>query len=125
MKKLITTAIVSFILIGQSVAANLQFAWEQDPVPSDFGGWYLYMSQTSGGSYNQVATFDFTEEQASYSDQFTLDTSAVDEQNFYFVLTAFDNTGNESPFSNEVKYRFDEVPPQAPTSVTVELIISQ
>ncbi len=79
-------------LVGTATngGANLQWEANTEPDLSEYG---IYRSTTSGGPYGEVATDDAT----SYGDG-----GLVNGTTYYYVVTAFDNSGNESTYSNEI-----------------------
>jgi hypothetical protein len=100
-------------MIDEALAANVRVTFEWDAnTEADLAGYRLYKSATSGqytyGAANAAANFG------------KVATGAVDLDNveegsrIYFVLTAFDLTGNESGASNEVVYTVGDVTPPAP-----------
>ena len=62
---------------------------------SQVTGYYVYRSTTSGGGYSRLNTLPVTS--SSYADS-----SVQAGQTYYYVVTAVDTTGSESPFSNQV-----------------------
>lgn len=119
MKKLLCI-ILFFLWVGAASAATYQvtFEWNAN-TETDLTGYRLYMSPTSGqytyGQANALASVgNVTTTQVSI----TLDEGAKR----YFVLTAFDNAGNESGPSNEVSWTAPDVtPPSAPSNFLLKL----
>jgi len=101
-----------------NAASNITFAWDSNS-ESDLAGYRLYQSQTSGsytfGDGNQVATILAGIE--------TVQIANVPDGIYFWVLTAYDDKGNESGPSNEVTANLDTLAPGAPTTVTITIII--
>lgn len=119
---LVLIFILFFILPVTAMAdprgETLTFQWEQD-ISSDFAGWKLYLSQTSGGPYVYAATIDFVSQQTKYTSEEIIDAPDNQVTVLYFVFTAFDTANNESDYSNEVNHEFDFEAPANPFSVTI------
>lgn len=80
---------------------------------SDLAGYKVYRSTTSGGSYNFVTTVG-TSSSPSYTD-----TGLTNGTPYYYVVTAFDTSGNESAYSSEaIGTPTDTQPPAAPQNLT-------
>lgn len=83
--------------------------WD-DNTDSDFNSYGIYYATTQGGPYQEVDNDD-PSEFPIYG--LTIGTT------YYFVVTAFDDEGNESAFSNEVSaIPAGEPPPLAPRNLT-------
>lgn len=84
---------------------------------TDLAGYKLYVSDTSGSGYMELCDVG----QADIS-QINCDIDAPEGTTGYFVLTAYDTSGNESVYSNEVSVNFPQVAPAAPhiTGVTLQ-----
>jgi len=119
MKKLLLAVVAFFFTVGMACAAsNVTFTWDPNS-ESDLAGYRLYQSNTSGaytyGDGNQIATIPTGIETVKIAD--------VADGTYFWVLTAYDATGNESGPSNEVTANFDTLAPGAPTTVTITIII--
>jgi len=103
---LVTGAILiifSLIVVPLRSERNLTFAWQQQlQEPNDLAGWRLYQSQSPGGPYVLIGTIPFKEKQAEYRISRKVALPEGGGRTFYFSLRAFDTSGNESRFSNEV-----------------------
>ena len=103
---------------------NLTLTWEQAISP-DFYGWKVWYSTTSGGPYEQLgdAIIYDGEMQPDYSCEQVVVAPGGSETTFYFMVNAWDKSGNFSNDSNEVSYKADFLPPDAPVllRVTVQL----
>ena len=109
MKKLfIILAILIFASSAMAATVELKFTWDKN-TESDLAGYRVYMSATSG-SYVKGATSPnyltgVTVTMPSvHPNEVLKQITGTDGQKIYFVLTAYDTTGNESGFSNEVNY---------------------
>lgn len=101
---------------------TVTFAWNQD-MSEGFAGWKLYKSTTANVSAvpgNLFATIAYS---GAPAQEYTTDQvlSSPDGQvvTYYFVMTAFDNQGNESAKSNEVSARIDFQAPGVPVQLKV------
>lgn len=117
----ILTLIVGTLLLMAGVcqaASNVTFEWDANS-ETDLAGYRLYQSQTSGvytfGDGNQVATILTGTE--------TVQIINISDGTYFWVLTAYDNDGNESGPSNEVTADLDTLAPGAPSTVTITIII--
>jgi len=75
------------------LSGKLVITWD-DNDEDDLAGYNIYRSNESGGNYIQVGTVDKT------VTSFT-DVGLQDGKTYYYVVTAFDDSGNESPQSDE------------------------
>lgn len=122
MKKVFILAALTLLLFthasAEAATIRLTLQWDAN-TEADLAGYRLYKSTTSG-SY----TFGAANAVASYGKVTTgaADVTGAEGQRVYFVLTAFDLTGNESGPSNEVSYVIpDTTPPAAPKNFIVKL----
>jgi hypothetical protein len=94
--------VFSFILVPWDPNETRTFAWEQRlPAPNDLAGWKLYQSKISGGPYTLLQTIPFVATQTEYQAAVPIRVSDHRVKTLYFVLTAYDHSGNESRYSNE------------------------
>lgn len=84
-----------------AVGTTINFAWDPN-IESDLAGYRLYQSNISG-SYIEDAILDIPAGTTTAS-------IVVADGTYYWVLTAYDMTGNESAYSNEVTSSPDAVP---------------
>lgn len=92
----------SFILVPWEPNETRTFGWEQRlPAPNDLAGWKLYQSKTSGGPYTLIQTIPFVATQTEYQASASIKVPENRVKTLYFVLTAYDHSGNESRYSNE------------------------
>ena len=103
---LVTGAILiifSLIVVPLRSERNLTFAWQQQlQEPNDLAGWRLYQSQSPEGPYTLIESIPFKEKQTEYRASRKVVFPDGGGQTLHFVLRAFDTSGNESRFSNEV-----------------------
>lgn len=121
MKKLLSLmVIVIFLLVaGIAIADNsVTFLWDAN-TETDLAGYRLYQSTTSGqyvlGEGNQVAVISAGIE--------TVTLPNVPDGTFFWVLTAYDTSDNESGPSNEVSATLDSAPPGSPTILEITAIV--
>ncbi len=85
------------------------FAWQQQlPIPNDLAGWRLYQSTTPGGPYSLVESIPFKTPQTEYRATVRISIPEGETRTLYFVLTAYDLSGNESAFSHETSLILSE-----------------
>lgn len=112
--------IVIFLLVaGIAIADNsVTFLWDAN-TETDLAGYRLYQSTTSGqyvlGEGNQVAVISAGIE--------TVTLPNVPDGTFFWVLTAYDTSDNESGPSNEVSATLDSAPPGSPTILEITAIV--
>lgn len=105
---------------------SLTFQWEQE-VSTDFAGWNLYMKVDSSGQgdlsqYQLVGTISYDGTvKPFYDSDMSISAPDSEEHEVFFVLTAFDASGNESTASNEVNTRIDFKAPTIPVNVKVRV----
>ena len=123
MKRIFMAAVLAVLIAVPAIAGNeeVSFGWDKN-TESDLAGYRLYFSQTPG-VYVKKATSATTPNllmeipvtASSHPNTATHAVSAADGAKVYFVLTAYDLSGNESGFSNEVTYTMtDQTAPAAP-----------
>lgn len=118
MKKLLLVVVTFFFMCGMAMAASsVTFEWDANS-ESDLAGYRLYQSQESGiyifGDGNQVATVEVGTE--------TVEITDVADGTYFWVLTAYDISGNESGPSNEVTASLDSTAPEPPKNFLLQLI---
>ena len=107
MKKLfLTLAIVLCPVL--TFAATIEFGWNAN-TEQDLAGYRLYQATTSGAYTKGTFVAEIPKPAVAYS------LAAVPDGTYFWVLTAFDETGNESDWSNEVTLRVDETAPAPPS----------
>jgi hypothetical protein len=75
--------------------ATVALDWS-DSNESDWAGYYVYRSTTSGGDYRRLTGSLLTD--SSYED-----VNVPHDKSYYYVVTAVDPNGTESGYSNEVR----------------------
>jgi len=123
----IILALLLVLCIGVGVAnaqtpkkIYLTFAWEQ-AISDDFYGWKMWYGTTSGGPYNQLGSdivYDGVQK-PEYTCDKVITAPSGSETTFYFVVNAWDKSGNFSADSNEVSYKADFLPPNVPVLLHV------
>jgi len=119
MKKVLAILAMVLMFCGSALAASsVTFEWDANS-ETDLAGYRLYQSQTSGvytyGDGNQVATILVGTE--------TVQITNISDGTYFWVLTAYDNDGNESVPSNEVTAALDTFAPGTPTKMVITIII--
>lgn len=121
MVRLVTLAMMIVLFtIGEILANQAILSWDapttntDGTLLTDLSGYKLYFG-TSSGQYSQIIDVGLANPDSSSINgrQFTvfgLEPGKI----YFFVVTAYDTTGNESGFSNEVfkLISFDTIPPQ-------------
>ena len=129
MKKLIfalLTVVLFAALAAPAWAGNkqLNFAWEQVlPDPNDLKEWRIYSATTSGGPYTPMATIPYVSPQTTYTSGQQMTSPDGQRVQYFFVLKAFDTSGNESGYSNEANAWIDFQGPGTPTKFTVTVTV--
>jgi len=123
MKKLLLALMLCGLLVLPTWAMagekTLTFQWNQ-VLSDDFAGWKLYKSEVAGGPYVKHGNdIPFVAQQQTYESAQVLVSPNAEVHIYYFVLTAFDTSGNESGFSNEVNARIDFQAPSVPVTLQV------
>ena len=111
-RKTVKVALVTIIIIVLwaclAMAAEVTFTWDAN-TETDLAGYKLYQSDVSGGYVfgggNEIATIPAGTE---------IYTENISEGGWYWVMTAYDTSGNESGPSNECSKYIDETAPSPP-----------
>jgi PKD repeat protein len=109
------TAVLIMLLVmsAQLQAAYVQLTWTAPTTNAngtpltDLGGYWLYYRQTSGNLTQNVDVGN----QTTY-----LLSGLVDGQVYYFAVTAYDTSGNQSVLSNQVSATTSTDPPPPPVA---------
>ena len=80
--------------LGKAMAADITLAWDHNSEP-DLAGYKLYIGN-SPQNYTQFIDLGLTT-------QYTI-SNLIDGTVYFFTLTAYNQKGFESSFSNEVRY---------------------
>ena len=87
---------------------QVQLDWDDNTEP-DFGSYTVYRSTTAGGPYTPIV--------GSLTTSAYTDTTALNNVTHYYVVTARDESGNESTDSNEASATPLDDPPATPTGL--------
>ncbi len=117
MKKILMfTAMFLIIPVMAWAASNVTFQWDANN-ESDLAGYRIYQTNLDGnytyGSGNEVVDIPAGTETSIIT---------VQDGTWFWVVTAYDNSGNESGPSNQVTASLDTESPQPPQSFLVFLI---
>ena len=110
-RKLGVLTFLAALLIGAPAnAITLNFVWEApttntDGSPYTDQGGYKFYRGTKSGVYGAPVKLGL-------GTTYLLNVSTPGT--YFYAVTAFDTSGNESGFSNEVSFSVDSVPPKAP-----------
>lgn len=118
LKRMFIMVISFFLFCSLASAVEIGFIWDAN-TENDLAGYRLYQSRVSGvyvkGADNAV---DFCLAPVK-----TLSVLVSREGKYYWVVTAFDDQGNESGFSNEVSKTLDFTPPSIPKGLTINITV--
>lgn len=106
--------LVWFLLAGQAGAASVTLVWNPSPDTS-VTGYRIYYGVTPGQYTNSIAVGNVTSNSVS---------GLVTGVTYYFATTAYDATGVQSPFSNEISFNAATSRVQVHTSSSHQLILS-
>lgn len=110
-------AVGLFFFASSTQAIDLKLSWISNS-ETDLSGYRVYQGTAAGGPYTKLG-----EVLASSAPQFSWTVPPNTEATEYFVVTAFDQAGNESGYSNEVSLYVDNKAPAIPGGVQVIIII--
>ncbi|MCK5613132.1 hypothetical protein KAR91_65265 [Candidatus Pacearchaeota archaeon] len=128
MKRLFTIFILVLLCVSVSFAGDRIFEWDQN-TEADLKGYKIYRSATPNvqvdtnnlylnvwkpGENPDVSNPKNAEYVVGSAGQCVLARSILPDGTYYFVLTAFDNSNNESGKSNEVSTVIDDTAPAPP-----------
>ena len=111
---ILTSLIIASTAWAQAVQTELTFEWTPN-IEKDLAGYRLYQS-TESGVYTQPHVLTIFPEASTGKIKIT-------DGTYFWVLTAYDNKGNESGYSNEVTYIADNVPPENPKGLIITITI--
>ncbi len=86
-------------------ANSVNLAWNASP-SADVGGYYVYLGVESGNYTNKLDVGQVTSATIS---------NLVDGLTYYFAVTAYNSSGLESDYSNEMSYTVPASANQPPT----------
>jgi chitodextrinase len=92
-----------------AVAGSASLSWDPN-TEQDFAGYQLYYGPSSG-------SYQFTVDVGNQT-TYTL-SGLTDGQTYYFAVTAYDTSGNESNFSSEVSTTISGIPPPPPSALPI------
>jgi hypothetical protein len=136
MKKLfVLTLLFLFVFTGIAMADNeITIRWDKN-TETDLAGYRLYQSDVSDGQIVDGVSFvaEILPDSGLYDhgiipdldpahDAFTL--TSVPDGTWYWILTAFDTSLNESGKSNEVSASVDSTAPGAPVILDITAKVS-
>lgn len=136
MKKLfVLTLLFLFVFVGMAMADNeITFRWDKN-TEADLAGYRVYQSDVPDGQVVDGTSFvaEIAPDAGLYDhgiipdldpaqDAFTL--VAVPDGTWYWILTAFDTSNNESGKSNEVSATVDSIAPGAPVILDITAKVS-
>ena len=114
MRKALFTLLFIFVTaIASYSATNVSFEWDANTEP-DLAGYNIYQSDISG--VYDISKLIGTVDKADCC-QFTKD--GVPDGTWFWVATAFDTSGNESAYSNEVTDTLNTEPPAPPQNLSI------
>jgi len=128
MRKILTLIFIIICLAGMQPAAawaksvTLTFAWQQataDTTDPTFGGWKLYGKTSPAGSYELLATIPFVAQATEYTSAQPIISPDGSVTTWTFVMTAFDQAGNESAYSETVSWTADFQAPSVPINLKI------
>ena len=97
----IMTCLLMFVSVVMAIDPNgLALKWDAN-VESNLAGYNIYVSLTPGGPYNLIGTNEADNTEFMWYE-------LPDNLDHYFVVTAFNDEGLESGYSNEVCGYSDE-----------------
>ena len=117
--KLLLALVMVIALTVPAIAGTeeINFGWDKN-TESDLAGYRLYFSSTAGSYVKGETSPNFMMHilvaPPLHPNIATRQITAADGAKVYFVLTAYDLSGNESGFSNEVSYTFRDSTAPAP-----------
>ena len=134
MKRLFLLILACLLLAGTAYAdSSITFKWSKNS-ESDLAGYKLYRSSAPDGqvidgtnfiaiilSNNEIYDHNLIPDLAADKEALTL--TGVADGTWYFVLTAYDTSDNESGKSNEVSARVDTMAPGNPIILEIIAIV--
>lgn len=101
-------ALLLFVNLGLATAAEVQLAWDPSP-DADVTGYRLYWGYQSGTYEGMLDVGNTTTTTAG---------PLADATTYFFAVTAYNSSGLESDYSNEVEYTTPAGDPSVSTAVT-------
>ncbi len=131
MKKLfgILIVLLSLSLCTSAFAGtvNAVFTWTQSlPTPNDMKEWRIYKATAAGVQTvpaNLLVTVPYVSTQTQYTTTQVMTSPDGQKVQYFFVMTAGDQSGNVSAKSNEVNAWIDFQSPEAPGSFSLTISV--
>lgn len=119
MKKIILT-IICFLAMASFVCAgtNVTFQWDANS-ESDLAGYKIYRSNVSGDYSSPANVLDIPLSALADTGEPQYTEEDVPDGEWFWVATAYDTSGNESGYSNEVTDSLDATAPETPQNLTI------
>ena len=112
--KFIAFTLAIFIGATTTAFADCQVSLQWDPNSGDTTAGYRLFQRRQNQSYNYSApAYDGSDNQCTLS-------NLTEDTVYYFVVRAYDENGNMSGDSNEVRFIYDADPPEAPALINPE-----
>ena len=125
MKRIIFAAfLIGCLVFGAGAFAaekSVTFGWQQT-ISADFAGWKLSKADKSGGPYEIVADIPYVSAQDQYTTKQVLVVPGGAVTKLYFVLEAFDKSGNGSGYTDEIPGEIDFEGPEKPITFKILVI---
>ena len=119
---LVVLALLLFASVCFAGTKTLTATWQQAiPTENDLAGWKLYKATVAGGPYTLDRTIPYVSQQTTYTSSAPITVPDGQLTTLYFVLSAFDTSGNESGKSNEVQVQIDFLPPGNPFQLIITI----
>lgn len=126
MKKIILIVLFICLLVGTAMGASVTLSWTA-PVTNtdgsaliDLAGYNVY-SSTTGSAGPFLKTASTTTTTTTYTTTFSVPNNTY--ITYWYTVTAFDTSGNQSDYSNIVSKSFfglDTISPKVPTNLTIQ-----
>jgi hypothetical protein len=101
--------------VTEAKTVSYTLTWDANFEP-DLAGYRVYMATKIGGPYDMQRDLPGVPASPSYNGDITVTDDKI--TTFYFVVTAYDTSGLESDYSNEVFKEVDNrTPPAAPQNL--------
>ena len=116
MKKIFIVMLIVLVGAFVSIAAEVTVLWDAN-ADKDLSGYKLYQG-TSSRNYGTPIDIKCGPNNNACSTYIIK--NLVDDE-YFWAVTAYDKSGNESDYSNEVSLSIDSVPPGIPRNITVKI----
>lgn len=117
MKKLLIALLAVLFFAGTALAdSNVTLQWTAN-TENDLAGYRVYRGTQAGGPYTQVGSDVACGPNDAACCEFI--DQGIPDGTYYWVATAFDTSGNESGYSNEVTDLLDSTAPAPPSEMNV------